>query len=120
MAVWALYIPEEHLDAFVGIWRQAQPIYEEHGIRHPSLLMPIEDVADNYGCGPLASCVRRPDTGEVLLLGFDMFDSREDCDRVMAAAMSDERLIALSGQTEPIFGADYSSAMFRGEYMTID
>jgi uncharacterized protein YbaA (DUF1428 family) len=120
IAVWALYIPDVHLDAFVEIWREAKPIYEQHGIREPSMLQPVAITAENYGCGPLASCLRTPGENEVLLLGLDRFESREDCDRIMASTLTDERLQNLSARTEPIFGADYSSSLLRGEYVTIE
>ena len=120
-AVWACYVPRAELETYRQIWREAIPFYLEHGTRQTTMLMPVDVTSEKYGCGPLADAlVGASDDDTVLILGVDVFDSREQADAAMDSLMGDERFKEVSDRCIPIFGEDMSKAFLRGEYTSYE
>jgi uncharacterized protein YbaA (DUF1428 family) len=83
-----LPIPEDKLDDYLRIAREAAEIWREHGA-----LEVRECVADDVQMGELTSFPRsvQVEQGETVVFAWILFESREDRDRVNAEVMEDPR-----------------------------
>jgi uncharacterized protein YbaA (DUF1428 family) len=84
-----LPVPEEKLDAYLDMAREAGKVWREHGA-----LEFWECVADDVQVGEVTSFPRsvQLEQGETVVFSWIVFESREHRDRVNADAMQDPRL----------------------------
>jgi uncharacterized protein YbaA (DUF1428 family) len=82
-------VPEENLDAYLEMAREAGKVWREHGA-----LEFRECVADDVQMGEVTSFPRsvQLEQGEIVVFSWIVFESREHRDRVNAEAMKDPRL----------------------------
>ncbi len=87
-----LPVPEDKLDAYLDMAREAGKIWREHGA-----LEVRECVADDVTMGEVTSFPRsvQIEQGETVVFAWILFESREHRDRVNAAVMEDPRLVEM-------------------------
>ncbi len=87
-----LPVPEDKLDAYLDMAREAGEIWREHGA-----LEFRECVADDVKMGEVTSFPRsvQIEQGETVVLSWIVFESREHRDRVNAEVMEDPRLVEM-------------------------
>ena len=84
-----LPVPAKNIDAYKQFSAKAGAIWKEHGA-----LEYIECVADDVKAGKVTSFPQavKLEADEVVVFSWIVYQSREDRDRINAAAMSDSRL----------------------------
>ncbi len=84
-----LPVPEDNLDDYLRIAREAGALWREHGA-----LEVRECVADDVQMGEVTSFPRsvQVEEGEIVIFAWIVFESREHRDRVNAEVMKDPRL----------------------------
>ncbi len=84
-----LPVPEDKLDAYLDMAREAGKVWREHGA-----LEFRECVADDVKMGEVTSFPRsvQVEEGEIVVFSWIAFESREHRDRVNAEVMKDPRL----------------------------
>ena len=82
-------VPEDKLDAYLEMAREAGNVWREHGA-----LEFRECVADDVKVGEVTSFPRsvHVEEGETVVFSWIVFESREERDRINAAVMKDSRL----------------------------
>jgi len=82
-------VPEENLDAYLSMAREAGKVWREHGA-----LEFRECVADDVQMGEVTSSPRsvQLEQGEIVVFSWIVFESREHRDRVNTEVMKDPRL----------------------------
>ena len=87
-----LPVPENKIDDYLRIAREAADIWREHGAVEVR-----ECVADDVSMGEVTSFPRsvKVEEGETVVFSWILFESREERDRVNAAVMEDERFKAM-------------------------
>jgi uncharacterized protein YbaA (DUF1428 family) len=97
-----LPVPQDKLDAYVEMAREAGKLWREHGA-----LEFRECVADDVKVGELTSFPRSVhlEEGETVVFSWITFESREHRDRVNAKVMEDPRLKELMDEESMPFDA---------------
>jgi len=97
-----LPVPQDKLDAYVEMAREAGKLWREHGA-----LEFRECVADDVKVGELTSFPRSVhlEEGETVVFSWITFESREQRDRVNAKVMEDPRLKELMDEESMPFDA---------------
>jgi len=97
-----LPVPQDKLDAYVEMAREAGKLWREHGA-----LEFRECVADDVKVGELTSFPRSVhlEEGETVVFSWITFESREHHDRVNAKVMEDPRLKELMDEESMPFDA---------------
>jgi uncharacterized protein YbaA (DUF1428 family) len=94
-------VPEEKMDAYMDMAREAGRLWREHGA-----LEFRECVADDVKVGEVTSFPRsvQVEDGETVVFSWIVFESREERDRVNAAVMEDSRFKELTKREMPFDG----------------
>jgi uncharacterized protein YbaA (DUF1428 family) len=94
-------VPEEKVDAYMDMAREAGVLWREHGA-----LEFRESVADDVKVGEVTSFPRSVQTqdGETVVFSWIVFESRVERDRVNAAVMEDSRFKELTKREMPFDG----------------
>lgn len=110
--VYVLPVPKSRLDDYRALAELAGKVWREHGA-----LDYVEVIADDVKSGVSTSFPQsvKLEDGEVVIVGWIVFRSRDDRDRVNAAVMKDERMKPPSPTAMPFDG----KRMFWGGFDTL-
>src|SRR5215210_6343389 len=107
-------VPEEKVDAYMDMAREAGRLWREHGA-----LEFRECVADDVKVGEVTSFPRsvQIQDGETVVFSWIVFESREERDRVNAAVMDDPRFKELTKREMPF---DSKRMIYGGFQVAVD
>ena len=107
-------VPEEKVDAYMDMAREAGRLWREHGA-----LEFRECVADDVKVGEVTSFPRsvQIQDGETVAFSWIVFESREERDRVNAAVMDDPRFKELTKREMPF---DSKRMIYGGFQVAVD
>jgi uncharacterized protein YbaA (DUF1428 family) len=96
--VYVLPVPKNKLDAYRRLAAEAGKIWRENGA-----VAYIEVIADDVKAGVHTSFPQavKLEADETVVVGWVVFNSREDRDRINAAVMKDPRLSGMNAQKMP-------------------
>ncbi|MBL7688111.1 MAG: DUF1428 family protein [Bdellovibrionaceae bacterium] len=113
-AIYFYKIPNDRIDQFLSIQKQAADIYRRHGAIDDATFAP-SNLAARYGCTSLLSDVTL-EPNEELFFSLSLFKSKEDHDLIMLKLDRDPEILSLYDETCKVIDV---SRILRGEFNRI-